>query len=220
VPRRRERSASPRQTITWRCCAVQRTRSAFLASRLGFVPKRHSAAKCRSSAQAPRIYTRCAWAASAGRPTGRAPRASRREGTARSRRARTSTPGALHAATRARAHDTGGREALLRYALRPPIAQERHELHPDGLVRVVLKRAFSDATVAVDMDPLSLLVRLATSVPPPRYHTVNYAGVLASASPWRARIGPRSPSVEPSGVSQPAPPSKTLRESSIRTSLL
>jgi hypothetical protein len=41
------------------------------------------------------------------------------------------------------------------------------------------------------MDPLSLLCRLATSVPPPRFHTVKYAGVLASASPWRRRVAPR-----------------------------
>src|SRR4249920_2521112 len=43
------------------------------------------------------------------------------------------------------------------------------------------------------MDPLSLLCRLATSVPPPRFHTVRYAGVLAAASPWRSRIIPRPP---------------------------
>ncbi|WP_436602297.1 transposase [Sorangium sp. So ce1036] len=71
------------------------------------------------------------------------------------------------------------------------IAQERVELQQDGLVRLSLKRAFADGTVAVDMDPLSLLCRLAASVPPPRFHTVKYAGGLASASPWRKRIGPR-----------------------------
>jgi len=97
----------------------------------------------------------------------------------------------LHAATRAGALDTQGREALLRYILRPPIAQERVEPTKDGLVRIVLKRAYSDGTVAVEMDPLSLLCRLATSVPPPRYHTVKYAGVLASGSKWRARIAPK-----------------------------
>jgi len=96
----------------------------------------------------------------------------------------------LHAATRAGALDTAGREALLRYVLRPPIGQERLEARPDGLVRIALKRAYADGTVAVDMDPLSLLCRLATSVPPPRYHTVKYAGVLAPASTWRARIAP------------------------------
>ena len=96
----------------------------------------------------------------------------------------------LHAATRAGALDLAGREALLRYVLRPPLAQERIEPRPDGLVRIVLKRAFGDGTAAVEMDPLSLLCRLATSVPPPRFHTVKYAGVLAPASPWRSRVAP------------------------------
>ena len=81
-------------------------------------------------------------------------------------------PFTLHAATRAGSHHLAGREALLRYALRPPIAKDRLETRPDGLVRITLKRAWDDGTVAVDLDPLSLLRRLATSVPPPRFHTV------------------------------------------------
>jgi hypothetical protein len=101
----------------------------------------------------------------------------------------------LHAATRAGALDSGGREALLCYVLRPPIAQERLEHRPDGCVRIILKKAFRDGTVAVDMDPLSLLCRLATSVPPPRLHTVRYAGVLAAGSQWRSRITPAPPEV-------------------------
>ena len=53
----------------------------------------------------------------------------------------------LHAATRAGAEDDMGREALLRYVLRPPIAQERVVQGPDGLVRIVLKKRFSDGTL-------------------------------------------------------------------------
>ncbi|XYH94990.1 transposase [Sorangium sp. So ce1128] len=56
-----------------------------------------------------------------------------------------------HAATRAGAHHAAAREALLRYVLRPPIAQERVELQQDGLVRLSLKRAFADGTVAASM---------------------------------------------------------------------
>ena len=97
----------------------------------------------------------------------------------------------LHAATRAGGADAEGREALLRYVLRPPLAQERVVLREDGLVRISLKRAYADGTVAVDLDPLSLLCRLAAAVPPPRHHLVKYAGVLTSASPWRSRIAPR-----------------------------
>ena len=112
----------------------------------------------------------------------------------------------LHAATRATAMDIAGREALLRYVLRPPIAQERLEQVESGLVRIALKRAYADGTIAVEMDPLSLLCRLATSVPPPRFHTVKYAGVLAPASPWRSRIAPRQttpPAVEASEEQAP-----------------
>jgi hypothetical protein len=73
----------------------------------------------------------------------------------------------LHAATTAGADDAAGREALCKYVLRPPLAQERLRLLDDGLVRIELKRPFSDGTVAIDMDPLSLLCRLAAAVPPP-----------------------------------------------------
>ena len=99
----------------------------------------------------------------------------------------------LHAATVAGGHDPVGREALVRYALRPPLAQERLTRAGDDLVRIALKRPFSDGTVAVDLDPLSLLCRLVTTVPPPRFHTVRYAGVLASASKLRPRIVPHPP---------------------------
>jgi len=79
----------------------------------------------------------------------------------------------LHAATRAGGLDAEGREALLRYVLRPPIAQERVDQRHGDLVRITLKKAYWDGTVAVDMDPLSLLCRLATSVSPPRFHTIH-----------------------------------------------
>ena len=96
----------------------------------------------------------------------------------------------LHAATTASADDTRGREALVRYALRPPIAQQRLKLLPDELVRIELKRPFSDGTVAIDLDPLSLLCRLAASVPAPGFHLVHYAGVLGAASKLRALVVP------------------------------
>ena len=97
----------------------------------------------------------------------------------------------LHAATRAGAMDTQGREALCKYVLRPAVAQERITYRPDGLVRITLKKPFADGTVAVDMDPLSLLCRLAAAVPPPKLHTVRYAGILAAASKLRSRIVPK-----------------------------
>ena len=120
----------------------------------------------------------------------------------------------LHAATRAGALDTAGREALLRYVLRPPVAQERIEPQEDGLIAITLKRPYADGTVAVVMDPLSLLCRLAMSVPPPRYHTVKYGGVLASASPLRSRIAPKA--VLPIAQVEDGQPPVPLRRSTYR----
>ena len=99
----------------------------------------------------------------------------------------------LHAATHAGGADREGREKLLRYVLRPPIASERVSVIEGGLVRLTLKRAYSDGTVAVEMAPLSFVCRLAAAVPPPRRHLVTYAGVLAPASKWRSRIAPPPP---------------------------
>jgi hypothetical protein len=53
--------------------------------------------------------------------------------------------------------------------------------------------------------------RLATSVPPPRFHTVKYAGVLASASPWRKRIGPRPAKQEEPAKADEEPAPKRRR---------
>ena len=97
----------------------------------------------------------------------------------------------LPSIARASGLDAAGCEALLRYV--QPVAPERVEQRPDGLVRITLKKAYADGTVAVDLDPLSLLCRLATSVLPPRLHAVRYAGVRAPASLWRSRIAPQAP---------------------------
>jgi hypothetical protein len=48
-----------------------------------------------------------------------------------------------------------------------------------------------DGTVAVDLDPLSLLCRLVALVPAPRFHTARYFGVLAAAAKWRPLVVPK-----------------------------
>ncbi len=82
---------------------------------------------------------------------------------------------------------------MLKYILRPPLAKERLLPGPDGLVRIALKKPFGDGTVAVDLDPLSLLCRLVALVPAPRFHTVRYFGVLAAAAKWRPLVVPKPP---------------------------
>ena len=70
---------------------------------------------------------------------------------------------------------------VLKYILRPPLSTERLLPGPDGLVRIALKKPFSDGTVAVDLDPLSLLCRLVALVPAPRF--------LARAAAANAPLG-------------------------------
>jgi Putative transposase len=84
----------------------------------------------------------------------------------------------------------------------PPIAQYRLLPAKDGLVRITLKRAFSDGTLAIDLDPLSLLSRLAAAVPYPRLHTVRYSGVLAPASKLRAEIAPTKEPIAAEGEAE------------------
>ena len=120
----------------------------------------------------------------------------------------------LHAATRAGALNAAAREALLRYVLRPPLAQDRVALQEDGLVRLSLKRAFADGTVAVDMDPLSLLCRLATSVPPPAlsYRQVRGgAGIGEPPTLARKRIRPRPAKQEEPAKADDEPAPKRRR---------
>ena len=61
-------------------------------------------------------------------------------------------------------------------------------------MRITLKRAYADGAVAVELDPLSQLCRLATSVPPPRFHTVkcSQAAPVQADSPPRGAAGPAS----------------------------
>jgi hypothetical protein len=120
----------------------------------------------------------------------------------------------LHAANVAGAEDQPARERLLRYVLRPPLAKERLTLLPDNRVRLELKRPFRDGTYALEMDVLSLLARLAASVPPPKLHLVRYSGVLAPASPWRPLVIPPLPEPKPTNTSpapQPQSPPKPAR---------
>ena len=56
-------------------------------------------------------------------------------------------------------------------------------------VRLELKRLFSDGTFALDLDPLSLVVRLATTVPPRSCGPwLTMRGVVSGST--RALVGP------------------------------
>ena len=73
-------------------------------------------------------------------------------------------------------------------------------------MRLVLKKPVRDGTTAIEMQPLALLSRLSTAVPPPRRHTISYAGVLGSASKLRPLVIPPPPQAAPGDAACVTPP--------------
>jgi hypothetical protein len=69
---------------------------------------------------------------------------------------------------------------LCRYVLRPPIAQDRLALTPDGQILLQLRTAWSDGTTHFLFEPLELLEKLAALIPRPRINLLIYHGILAS----------------------------------------
>ena len=70
-------------------------------------------------------------------------------------------------------------EHLIRYVLRPPVAQESLELTPEGKVLLRLRRPWSDGTRAILFEASELLERLAAMVPKPRINLLVYHGIFA-----------------------------------------
>jgi hypothetical protein len=97
----------------------------------------------------------------------------------------------LHAARSIRRGKKDQREALLRYILRPPLANNRLRWLDDKKLQLTLKRPWSDGTSALNFDPLALLGRLAALVPPKGFNGTRYHGCLAPRSALRALIIPR-----------------------------
>jgi hypothetical protein len=84
-----------------------------------------------------------------------------------------------------------GRATRAQDVCRPPIAQERLVETRDGRLRYVLKKPWSDGTVALVLEPLDLCARIAALIPPPRFHMVRYHGVLSSHAKLRSEVVPR-----------------------------
>jgi hypothetical protein len=99
----------------------------------------------------------------------------------------------LQAAVAVPAGDRCRLEHLVRYVLRPPIAQERLELAPDGAVVLRLRRPWSDGTRAIRFEPTEFLEKLAAMVPKPRMNLLLYHGVFAPHAHARADAVRRAP---------------------------
>ena len=96
----------------------------------------------------------------------------------------------LHAAQAVSAGDREGLERLCRYGLRPPFAQERLSLLPDGRVAYRLRRPWPHplGTSWLLLEPLDFLRRLAALIPAPYAHSIRYHAIFANRSRWRKHL--------------------------------
>jgi hypothetical protein len=94
----------------------------------------------------------------------------------------------LHVGVVVPPRDRARLERLCRYALRPPIAQERLHLTPEGQVILDLRHRWADGTRYLVFEPLELLERLASLTPRPRINLLLYYGVLGARSAWRFHV--------------------------------
>ncbi|HEX7625099.1 MAG TPA: transposase, partial [Anaeromyxobacteraceae bacterium] len=111
----------------------------------------------------------------------------------------------LHARQCVDGRDRMQLERLCRYITRPPVAQDRLEQRPDGRLELTLKSIWKDGTRAIILEPQDLVVRLIAAIPPPRFHTLRYFGVLSSHSSLRAEVVPRPPTDPAASRPPPAP---------------
>lgn len=77
------------------------------------------------------------------------------------------------------------------------MATDRLSEMAGGRLLYELRHRWRDGTTHVAFEPLELIDRLAALVPPPRFHTVRYHGVLASRSRHRADIVPDASATGP-----------------------
>ena len=94
----------------------------------------------------------------------------------------------LHAGLLVRDGQRNRLERVCRYALRPPLAQERLHQTREGEIWLTLRHRWAEGTTHLRFDPLELLERLAVLTPRPRVNLILYYGVLAPRAAWRSAV--------------------------------
>ena len=97
----------------------------------------------------------------------------------------------VHAKVRVAALDQEGRERILRYVTRPPLAEAQLSRTNDGRVAVELRKTHGSGATHVVLEPAALIRRLAWLVPPASRPQVRFSGVLSANSKWRKEIVPQ-----------------------------
>lgn len=94
----------------------------------------------------------------------------------------------LHADVAVTACDRAGLARMLRYGARPPLAQNRLALRPDGQVVYRLRKPTTAGRSEVVFTPEAFIRRLAALIPPPWLNLTRFHGVFAPASAARPAV--------------------------------
>ena len=80
--------------------------------------------------------------------------------------------------------------------MRPPLALARLTESARGQVVFELPHLRADGATHLLLDPLELIEKLTLLIPPPRFHTLRFHGVLAPHAAWRSAVIPGRPEAE------------------------
>jgi Putative transposase len=97
----------------------------------------------------------------------------------------------LHANVGVPAHARARLEHLCRYLLRPRLALERLTESAHGQLLFELAHPRADGTTHLLLDPLELIEKIALLIPPPRFQTLRFHGVLGPRAAGRSAVIPR-----------------------------
>jgi hypothetical protein len=95
----------------------------------------------------------------------------------------------LHADVRVHPEDREGLERLIRYCARPAFASEKLKwVRPGKLLSYTSPKPDPKGQITFLLDPMQLIDKLASLIPPPKRHRHHYYGVFAPASPLRKAV--------------------------------
>lgn len=112
--------------------------------------------------------------------------------------------GRIHEQGAINAHERDRLEQLLRYLGRGPVAHDKVSLDQHGNILYELKKSYDGATHVL-FSPLEFIEKLASIIPPPYRHQVNYYGCLSSHSNLRPLIVPAASIEKGSEDKKPSP---------------
>jgi hypothetical protein len=116
-----------------------------------------------------------------------------------------------HTATRVTPEEPQAAERILRYLLRPPVANARTRTQDTRQVEIVRTRPAPDGAPAITLDALEFLARATSHIPPPRQHQLRYYGAYAARARCARRLRLAADSAPPVRPRDDSPAARARR---------